>query len=291
MILTDIRKTLGASRRALRVRFFGNNQTLSINLRNRRYHARAQRVWAQSGRAPAAFSSAEPATRLASEGYVVLPPASGEPLFERLKARADEAFATPEFCSRPIDGAIRLKDGIAQLPQICDVITPRIVQTVEAYFRSFFKIYWVQVYRTVPSERQPEASFLWHVDNCPPQVVKLMVYLTDTYEDTGAFRLKPRPLSQDLIRRGFWDRARNERFASLLEDTSTTTVFEGPKGTRILFLNWGCVHRAKHPERSHRDVAVFNFVPSIVPWDEHMRAQRAQLSLREDDVCPDPARY
>jgi hypothetical protein len=289
MILTDIRKTLGASRRALRVRLFGNNQALSINLRNRRYHTKAQRVWA--GSRPAQPAGAEAAERLASEGYAVFAPASAEPLFESLKARAEEAFAVPEFCTRPIDGAIRLKDSIARLPQICEVITPQIVQAVEAYFRSFFKIYWVQVYRTVPSERMPEASFLWHVDNCPPQVVKLMAYLTDTYEDTGAFRLKPRPLSRELIRRGFWDRSRNERFASQLEEPSTTTVFEGPKGTRILFLNWGCVHRAKHPERSHRDVAVFNFVPSMVPWDEHMRAHKAELSLREDDVCPDPARY
>jgi hypothetical protein len=272
------------------MRLFGNNQSAAVNLRNQRFHARARRVWAQANPVSPSGSDAM-ASRLAEQGYLQFAPAGNEALFERLKQEADRAFATPAYCTRPIDGAIRLKDGITRLPQIGEVITDEIARTVEGYFQSYFKIYWVQIYRTVPSDKRPEASFLWHLDNCPPQVVKLMVYLTDTYENTGAFRLKPRPLSRDLVRQGFWDRSRLDRFAPVLEDASTTTVFEGAKGTRILFLNWGCVHRAKHPETSHRDVAVFNFVPSLEPWDAHMRRHHAELSLREDDVCPDPARY
>jgi len=284
--LTDIRRALGASRRAMRVRMFGNNQPLSVNLRNRRYLAEAGKVW-RAGSAPSRW-----AQQLAEQGYVQIAPDPQQAgLYETLKQRADRDFATPALCTTPIDGAVRLKDGIGRLPEIVDVFTPDIVQAVESYFRSFFKIYWVQIYRTLPSANPPEKSFLWHVDNCPQEVVKLMVYLTDTRENTGAFRLKPRPLSKSLIARGFWDRAQNVRFERELDDASTTTVFEGPKGTRILFLNWGCVHRAKHPEVSHRDVAVFNLIPSTIPWDEHARQHRAELSMRDEDVCADPARY
>ena len=286
MNLTDIRRALGASRRAMRVRMFGNNQPLSVNLRNRRYLAEAGKAW----RAPDAPSGW--AQQLAEQGYVQIPPAPEQAgLYETLNRRADRDFNTPALCTTPIDGAVRLKDGIARLPEIVDVFTPDIVQAVESYFRSYFKIYWVQVYRTLPSANPPEKSFLWHVDNCPQEVVKLMVYLTDTRENTGAFRLKPRPLSRSMLARGFWDRAQNVRFERELEDDATTTVFEGGKGTRILFLNWGCIHRAKHPELSHRDVAVFNLIPSTIPWDEHARAHRAELSQRDEDVCTDPARY
>lgn len=212
-------------------------------------------------------------------------------LYEGIRQQADRAFATPELCTTPIDGAVRLKDGIGLMPQICEAFTPEIVQTVENYLQAYFKIYWVQVYRTLPTAHAPEKSFLWHVDNCPRETLKLMVYLTDTRENTGAFRLKPRPLSRSLIARGFWDRAQNVRFEQDLEDAASTVVFEGGKGTGILFLNWGCIHRAKHPELSHRDVAVFNLVPSTTPWDEHARQNRAELSSRDEDVCVDPARY
>jgi hypothetical protein len=291
MNLSRIRKVLGAQRRALRLKLFGNNQSAVVNIANRRYHAKARKAWAQTSHKGSDASSRESAGQLERDGYVRFSPPSDQAVLDRLKTRADEAFTRPEFCTSPIDGAIRLKDGIGKLPEICQVITEDIVRAVENYFQSFFKIYWVQIYRTVPTQQPPDASFLWHLDNCPREVVKLMVYLTDTFENTGAFRLKPRPLSVELIRRGFWDRSAKEEFASMLEDDATTTVFEGPKGTRILFLNWGCVHRAKHPQAAHRDVAVFNFVPSLVPWEEHMRRHKTELSLRQDDVCPDPARY
>lgn len=103
-MLSDIRRPLGASRRAVRMRLFGNNQPGAINLRNRRYHAQARRIWA--ARAQRDGNAAPLASRLATDGYVRIAPAGAEPLFERLQQRADQAFATPEFCVSPIDGAI-----------------------------------------------------------------------------------------------------------------------------------------------------------------------------------------
>lgn len=292
MSLTAIRKALGASRRAMRVRAFGNNQPVAVNLRNRRYLAEARRVWRERARVASSAQASERAEQLGREGYVQFAPRPEQAaLYEGIRQQADRDFATPELCTTPIDGAVRLKDGIGLMPQITEAFTPEIVQTVESYLQAYFKIYWVQIYRTLPTANAPEKSFLWHVDNCPQETVKLMVYLTDTRENTGAFRLKPRSLSKSLIARGFWDRAQNARFEQELEDAATTTVFEGHKGTGILFLNWGCIHRAKHPELSHRDVAVFNLIPSTIPWHEHARQHCAELSLRDEDVCADPARY
>jgi hypothetical protein len=289
--LASIRKRLGAARRAVRVRLFGNNQSVGINLRNRLYLRQARAAWDKRER-PSPLHAAQLSEQLKLQGYLQFAPVAGQArLFEAIKVQADRAFASPENCTTPVDGAVRLRDGIKLIPEVTAAFTDDVVATVEHYFHSHFKIYWVQIYRTLPSARAPEASFLWHVDNCPAQVVKLMVYLTDTREDTGAFRLKPRPLSRRLLGQGFWDRSRAAQFASALEDRPSTTVFEGPKGTRILFLNWACIHRAKHPEVSHRDVAVFNLLPSTVPWSVHFERHRGQLSMRDEDVCPDPARY
>src|SRR3989344_1193172 len=290
MSLALLRKTIGASRRALRLKLFGNNQSAVVNLSHKRYHSKARQVWARI-KAPSVMPDIlKWESELRREGYVQLEPGVSHELLDTIHNKADRLFAAPESCTSPIDGAIRLKDGIRKIPEISQLFTNDIVQTVENYYGSFFKVYWVQVYRTLPTDKDADASFLWHVDNCPPQVVKLMVYLTDTQENTGAFRLKPRPLSAQLLDQGFFDRSKNDRFAHVLNDASTTKVFEGPKGTSILFLNWACVHRAKHPEIRHRDVAVFFLIPSLVPWDQHLKENMENLSLRED-VCPNPARF
>jgi hypothetical protein len=290
MSLVLLRKTIGASRRALRLKLFGNNQPAALNLHHRWYHSKARQFWAKSETHSNSADVLKWATELRREGYVQLDPGVSPELLDSLRDQANRAFADPASYISPTAGTLRLKDGIGKMPDIARLFTNDVVQTVENYYGSFFKVYWVQVYRTLPTDKDPDTSFLWHVDNCPPQIVKLMVYLTDTQENTGAFRLKPRPLSTRLLDQGFFDRSKNDRFAHVLNDSNTTKIFEGPKGTSILFLNWGCVHRAKHPEIRHRDVAVFFLVPSLVPWDQHLKENMENLSLRED-VCPNPALF
>ncbi|MBI3757806.1 MAG: hypothetical protein HY267_07515 [Deltaproteobacteria bacterium] len=273
-----------------RLKLFGNNQPAALNLRHRWYHSKARQFWTKSETPSSSADVLKWATELRREGYVQLEPGVSPELLDSLHDQANRAFADPASYISPTAGTLRLKDGIGNMPDIARLFTNDIVQTVENYYGSFFKVYWVQVYRTLPTDMDPDTSFLWHVDNCPPQIVKLMVYLTDTQENTGAFRLKPRPLSTRLLDQGFFDRSKNDRFAHVLNDASTTKIFEGPKGTSILFLNWGCVHRAKHPEIKHRDVAVFFLIPSLTPWDRHLKENVEKLSLRED-VCPNPALF
>lgn len=288
MGLSLIRKVMAVTRRTIRLKLFGNNIPVSVNLRHKWFHSRAKQAWTGT-QAPSNLANIlKWKTALRQDGYVQLEPGINYQLLDTIQNRVNLAFSTPEFCTSLTEGAVRLRNSIEIIPEISQFITKDIVNVIESYYGSFFKIYWAHIYRTLPTDKDPDTSFLWHVDNCPSQVVKLMVYLTDTRENTGSFRLKPRPLSKQMLDQGFWDRSRNDRFTHILNDTSTTKVFEGPKGTSILFLNWGCVHRAKHPEVLHRDAAVFFLVPSLAPWDQHLRENMEKLSLRED-VCLNPA--
>ncbi len=292
MSLVPLRRALGRLRRKVHVRLVGNDVSFTINSKNRKYHAKAQGVWAAAPRPPLSPSVPAWANQLERDGYVQFSPEGAKSaFFEALNAEVERHFAEPASSITPIDGAIRLKDGVNRVSAICDVINSDISQTVEAYFKSHFKVYWAQIYRTVPSPHSPDASFLWHVDNAPPHVMKLMVYLTDTSKESGALRLKPRPFSDQLLGEGFWDRSNAARFSSRLNDESTTKVFEGGKGTAILFLNWACIHRAAHPTVGYRDVVVFDLIPSIEPWNEHLKRNRRHLSQRDSDVCPDPALF
>jgi hypothetical protein len=186
-------------------------------------------------------------------------------------------------------GMYRLIDGLELIPEIIDFIDDDMEAIIENYYGSHFKIFAVSFYRTLPTPDKPDSSFLWHLDNCPKQEIKLMVYLDDVVADTGALSVKDKPFSVGLRKEGFFDRRRINQFVDRLGDTSTTRVLEGPTGTRLLFENGGCIHKATSPKHGHRDVVTFVLIPSDIPWRPHFARSRNLLSTNAG-ICIDPFR-
>lgn len=137
-----IRKTIGASRRALRLKLFGNNLTLAINLNHKRYQAKAKQAWAKIKTLSRSADVIQWANELQREGFVQLEPRVDLELLDAIQKKCDRLFANPEAYMRATEGAIRLKDGIGKIPEVAQLFTDDIVQTVENYYASFFKIYW-----------------------------------------------------------------------------------------------------------------------------------------------------
>ena len=186
-------------------------------------------------------------------------------------------------------GMYRLIDGLELIPEIIDFIDDDLEAIIENYYGSHFKIFAVSFYRTLPTPDKPDSSFLWHLDNCPKQEIKLMVYLDDVVADTGALSVKDKPFSAGLRKEGFFDRRLINQFVDRLADTSTTRVLEGPAGTRLLFENGGCIHKATSPKHGHRDVVTFVLIPSDIPWRPHFARSRNLLSTNAG-ICIDPFR-
>ena len=114
-----------------------------------------------------------------------------------------------------------------------------------------------------------------------------MVYLDDVVAETGALSVKDKPFSTGLRKEGFFDRRRINQFVDRLDDLSTTRVLEGPTGTRLLFENGGCIHKATSPKFGHRDVVTFVLIPSDTPWRPHFARSRNLLSTNAG-ICVDP---
>jgi hypothetical protein len=269
--------------RRVRLALFGNDQPLWTNALYLVHDALARRRW----RAAPAPEAAATARHFAEHGYALLPPQLAEPELRRLAAEIDAAFTDDAGTRRVDDGTRRLMDAFARVPALERLVAPAVERAVEAFFRSHFKIYSVTLYRTEPTAAADDRSFLWHVDNCPPSNIKLMVYLDDVAEETGAIRFKPLPVSADLLRRGFWDRADIDRFRAELDAEATTRVVEAPLGTGILFMNGGCLHKATYPRTGHRDVVTFVLQPSLAPWRENLRPRRAALDVNSG-FCRNP---
>lgn len=285
--MSSLRHHLGSLRRRSRVKLFGNNHSLRTNCLYYLYHRSCRRIWERKLRAAPASTVEAGARALHEQGFAVYPPAADLNLVTRIGATIDELFSRLQDTMLLSDGLYRLRDGLEKVPEIVELITPEIEETIEHYFRSHFKIFGVYFYRTIPTEAQPASSFLWHLDNCPRHEIKLMVYLDDTTAATGAFRLKPKPLSNFLKARGFWDRRENDRFGEVLEEECTTVTLEGPAGTCVLFQNGGCIHKGTFPLYKHRDVATFVIIPSSISWRLHFARNRHLLSTNSG-ICVNP---
>ena len=164
------------------------------------------------------------------------------------------------------NGTYKLIDGITLFPEIINYIDNELELIIENYFKSYFKIYSISIYRTEPTTFEPSKSFLWHIDNCPKNEIKLMIYLDDVYESTGAFSIKSRHLSDLLFKKGFYDRTKISNLNEILNEKNSTKICEGKVGTKILFQNGRCIHKATSPKHNHRDVASFVIIPSTIPW-------------------------
>ncbi len=283
--MSTLRRSMGWVRRWARFALFENNHPITTNLLYSLYLARCRRRWKRPSNVSATVIDS--ARSLRDQGYAVLPPAADSSLISTISSTVDELFEQERDTVTISSGLFRLRDGVERLPRIIEHITPDIEQIIEEYFGSHFKIFGVYFYRTVPTDRQTASSFLWHFDNCPRHEIKLMVYLDDTTSDTGAFRLKPKPLSDEMKAQGFWDRNKAQRFQTELENGETTDVLEGPAGTRILFQNGGCIHKGTFPVHKHRDVVTFVIIPSPVPWRVHFARNRHLLSTNSG-VCLNP---
>jgi hypothetical protein len=272
-----------------RVALFGNNHSLKVNMKYAAYEGTARRNWKPRVKPTADQLAA--ADRFKADGFAAIPPPTrmtAEKLLA-IKQAVDRRFEEQNNGYVVNYGMFRMIDGIELIPEVIDFIDDDLEAIIENYYGSHFKIFAVSFYRTLPTPDKPDSSFLWHLDNCPKQEIKLMVYLDDVVAETGALSVKDKPFSDGLRKEGFFDRRRINRFVDRLGDTGTTRVLEGPTGTRLLFENGACIHKATSPQRDHRDVVTFVLIPSDIPWRPHFARSRNLLSTNAG-ICIDPFR-
>jgi hypothetical protein len=209
-------------------------------------------------------------------------------LVKRVARDANARLARPENCvfvpgvalygpSETTDALPAVKNGSVMMIQLRDPLVvdgldelchPVINELERKVYRSYVLTDKVYIYRSPVFCGMKSGSWLWHYDNHPAEVLKLMIYLTDVDDETGPFEycrhqktLKPlkcapiTPLYGDSRVR---EDAVREHTASGYETCRVT----GPQGTMILFDD-NVLHRANMPSRSYRDVVVFQFRPSI----------------------------
>jgi hypothetical protein len=168
---------------------------------------------------------------------------------------------------------------LERIPELRQLITDEIDQTIRSYYGSSYQIHTVQVWRNqfIPhSDPQLDAGIAnaFHNDGSPCMDLRLFVLLNDAVtRETGALRFHDKSASRRISSRiGYFSRRWQTRgVKQLLLDPGTLRFFEGNIGDACLINTQVCLHAASIPKPgSYRDVVQFEIKPS------------AKLVLKED---------
>ena len=163
-------------------------------------------------------------------------------------------------------------DGVQAL---CAPLVKELERTVFGSFTIVDKVY---VYRNPVSHQLPRASWRWHFDNHPREMLKVMVYLTDVTDDTAPFQYlrgrssgAPRP-GAPLTPMFGTSRVPDEQIERYLAGNWTAHSVTGRRGTIVVFDD-NVIHRATLSKAAHRDVVVFQVRPAAFKAAQHINAR------------------
>jgi hypothetical protein len=109
---------------------------------------------------------------------------------------------------------------------------------------------------------------MWHYDEHPREVAKLLIYLTDVEEGTAPFEYLVASDGRAVIGRANplkgGSRISNDRIDAMVERGCTVRTLTGPQGTMAVFDD-NIVHRATLAARRHRDVLTLQVRPARAP--------------------------
>jgi hypothetical protein len=230
----------------------------------------------------------------------------------RLARAADQALSetaqcrfVPRLFSQPvaartaqIDEVVRrevitvqLRDALS-LDGLRDVSDP-IVEFLERHiYGSFLIVDKAYVYRSPICDGVARASWVWHYDNHPPEMLKAMVYLTDVTEGTAPLeylhdtRRDAPVLGAPLAPLNLNSRVPTAVIERHLSAGCEARPVTGPRGTIVIFDD-NIIHRGTLAQTAHRDVLVLQVRPSLAAARPRID-RRWTGSFEHRDLNPNP---
>ena len=258
---------------AAHLRLFGNLAGVKVNLLHYVYDGLVRAKFALLPAQRKALAPSRQAQQAAddvrSRGFAAIPvPAEYAGAARALAEKVDGVFADPArvVASLSDSGLLRVRNCMIELPELEQVLLrPDVYAAITAYFGAYFKVFSADVYRTFAAapDKNEFYSLMWHMDNAPANMLKVMIYMSDVDMTRGPLSLVPKGVSAELRNRGFWDRHKAQRFEPRIE--AEKREITGGTGTVILFTPQLCIHKATLPQTRYRDVAVFLLHPSLTP--------------------------
>ena len=181
------------------------------------------------------------------------------------QAAASDKEAGTEFIT--FDANLRAVVTL-KLPRI---LNETVTAALERYFGSYFRIDFVQMYRTFPVA-EAKASFHWHRDLAPMAQILIMVYLTDSGAHSGSTSFLDLEQTRAAAQAGYSFPNLDERIAEIdkvfaaCDRPPAVNRPELAAGDAVAFAAPRVLHRGNSPETGFRDALLLILQPSFVPW-------------------------
>ena len=241
------------------------------------------------------FPGNEPKSRLTDFGFVVISPTLNDnedvlklpsnylKLIDSLASKANNALENPEencYFEKNTPQNLRnlahyLKNPfeLSETHDIADIILPQIETSI---FGSYVHVMLAVIKRhKVVENAKILKSWIWHYDNHPNEVIKIMIYLNDVDENGAPLeylvdaednfvKIQPsRTGPENWFGKPKWPDSRvpDSLLKEYLEKGCKTKKITGPKGTIIIFSQ-NVLHRANVAKTNPRNVIVYQLKPS-----------------------------
>jgi hypothetical protein len=273
---------------------YGNSLPYPTNRRYARYVGACQaRYGGAADRQAAAL-----AEKVRADGFVQIENALAPDVARAMSAKISALIAAEpddKNKGRTAHLQYRVKQPIRVLgAEVLDLFRGPADAVLQAYFGSLYRLHSVACYRSVPTD-DPQGAWLWHIDNYPPYVKKIMLYLTDCDPKLGATSFISPGETAKLREGGYFgifpeERSENlDRFAARAGITPRAQTREIKAGSALLFDN-NTLHRANIPEVGYRDVITFTVMPSAEPWEQVLQREGVdKMEARKAMYPADPA--
>tara|TARA_R110002020_G_scaffold39934_4_gene118128 strand:- start:12832 stop:13458 length:627 start_codon:yes stop_codon:yes gene_type:complete len=145
---------------------------------------------------------------------------------------------------------------------LCNLIYPLIEESVYGCSIETIDVKFLRHLKS--GNESKDGAFLWHADNHPPEVLNIIIYLTDVTEDGGGMEYCE--LNGDVLVRPYTNPPGNHDLELNVRDLQENPNFKikkmtGSKGTVFLFDN--CIfHRATDPIDKDRDALLLQVKPN-----------------------------
>ncbi len=111
------------------------------------------------------------------------------------------------FESHPCKNGIGYVDkdvAVEFASSVLDAIGGEVKSTIDAYYQCPFQTYWINFMRYEAGMNwSSDSSFGFHIDDNPTQLLKIFIYLNDTFESNAAFRTFDYSATNKLVKDGF----------------------------------------------------------------------------------------
>jgi hypothetical protein len=186
---------------------------------------------------------------------------------------------------------VQLKHPL-DVPGLEELCAPILDEIERKIFGSYVVVDKLYVYRSPVSRQMPLGSWLWHYDNHPHEILKVMVYLTDVTSQSGPFEyLRSASSLTPLDGSPVTPLYGSSRIPEDVIERHLTAGYEshevtGPMGTTIVFDN-NVVHRANVARMAYRDVIVLQVRPASVKLRPYVTPARTG-SFQHAPFSPNP---